>query len=82
MRSLLVSLVPKAVLPFAERNQFLTLRQLPSKQQARRNATRAWRKGGPWAQRSGGRGCVPVLPLRSAGCAHRRGASCARNRLP
>jgi hypothetical protein len=46
MRSLLVSLVPKAVLPFAERNQFLTLRQLPSKQQARRNAARAWRKGG------------------------------------
>ena len=35
MRSLLIKLVPRAALPFAERNPYLTLRQLPSKQQAR-----------------------------------------------
>ena len=35
MRSLLIKLVPKAALPFAERNPYLTLRQLPSKQQVR-----------------------------------------------
>ena len=35
MRSLLIKLVPKAALPFAERNPDLTLRQLPSKQQVR-----------------------------------------------